>query len=694
MVIKKLFLLLILISSFLYAQYDKNESIKKKDIEEIIIDIVNDLKELTEIATVTKKNEAYQPYIVSTFSGKELEKLGIKNLKEALELIPGVDMTTDNIDNKTPVFRGSNPFAYGQSKLIVDGVVVNNVMFDSYNEFLYMPIEIIKRIEVVRGPGSKTDGINAYAGSIKVITYAEQFKGMKTQDKMFLNIGSYEYRGGGFLKNYKNGALNIFTDFYYQQDDKFLPAGKDMLSTGTYGNYNSQFSQSGDAPLWTKNYSLGVTLNYKDFTLKARKLFYKHGSAYGINYMLPESDNHTKFLNDYIELGLDRYVNELKVAAKVGVKIDEFYSDARLAPPGIVFPNPLDNNNLVQYTNGFYGIHNTKQRTMYHSLFFDYSKIDNHKIKFGYLLSREETYKVTTKTTDRFGILPGLIDYSDTYPFFDKDAKRDTLILSFQDDFDINENVTISYGVNIEDNTHIDPQVNPRVASVFRIKENIYKLIYSRSIRNPSWQELYTINNSSRVGNPNLKPEIVNAFEAAYIRKFSVDSYMQFNIFYLKNRDQINKINSQNRYENAQNTDIYGFEFEYKRMLGQKSKFCGNYSYVDGEDDKGEQLANVAKHMIKTFLVYELTPQIDVNIIGKYVGDKRRFSFDSRDSLKGYVTLDLGFNYENLKYNYSVNLIVKNIFDADVRYPSEPDTYTEDYRQEGRNMMISFRKEF
>ena len=40
-----------------------------------------------------------------------------------------------------------------------------------------MPIEMIKRIEVVRGPGSQLDGVNAYAGSIHVITYAEEIEG-------------------------------------------------------------------------------------------------------------------------------------------------------------------------------------------------------------------------------------------------------------------------------------------------------------------------------------------------------------------------------------------------------------------------------------------------------------------------------------------------------------------------------------
>lgn len=79
------------------------------------------------VATITKQNEQYQPYIISVFKGKELEKLGISNLKEALMLVPGVDMATDNFNNQTSIFRGSNSLAYGQTKLFIDDVLVNNL---------------------------------------------------------------------------------------------------------------------------------------------------------------------------------------------------------------------------------------------------------------------------------------------------------------------------------------------------------------------------------------------------------------------------------------------------------------------------------------------------------------------------------------------------------------------------------------
>jgi len=685
------FIISILFPLFLYS----NEN-------EILSEITKDIKNIGKIATITKENKFYQPFIVSVFKGKDLERLGISNLKEALELIPGVDIATDNMDNKSAVFRGSNPFAYGQSKLIIDGIVVNDVMFDSYSTFLNMPINIIKRIEVVRGPGGKIDGVNAYAGSIYVVTYAERFDIDKSQDEIFLKTGSYKYKMGGFKKFYKSGDLKLFTDFYYQEDDKHLPTGYDSLNTGIYDLQpyfsNKHLTQKGEAPLWLKNYSLGISLDYKNLSLKARTMYYKKGSAYGINAMLPQDKDYVKLPSSYIEASYKSSIKNLETTVKFGVKWDDFYSETRAAPMGfknLRLSNP-DPNNPIIYKNGFYAINESRQRTFYQSTFFEYKNIDKHKIKFGYIVSKEETYEMVSKNTDRDDENnTNLVDYSDIYPFFDKDAKRYSYIFSIQDFFDYSEKLSFNYGVNIENNSHIDLQINPRITAVYKHNsDNIYKFMYSRSHRTPSWQELYTMNNKARVGNRELKPEIVNAFEAAYIKKFSIDSYIQTNIFYLINKDQINKINEDNQYRNAQDITIYGLELEYQGMITNRTKIYANYSFVYGKDDNDNELSNVANHMIKAFLTQELSPELDLNVIGKFVGTKKRIETDYRNDLKSYISFDLGLNYKNIKNRYMINFTVKNIFNNDIRYPSEPYTYDDDYKQEGRNYLISFSKEF
>jgi iron complex outermembrane receptor protein len=350
----------------------------------VLKSITIEMNRFGDIATKTKQNEHYQPYIISVFQGKELEKLGASNLKEALGLVPGVDMSTDNFNNQTPIFRGSNPLACGQSKLLIDGVLVNNLFFDGYSEYLSLPIEMIKRIEIVRGPGSKTNGINAYAGSINIITYAENIEGFEEKDKIVLKSGSYRYKMGGFIKTYKEGDFRLFTDFYYQKDEKKLSSGPDALAEGLFsiGPINNRpLSHSGDVPLWLKNYSLGLTFKYKDFTIKARTLEHKQGAGYGYLYMLPQENDYLKQPSHYLEFGFNKKIDDYEIDIDAGIKYGIFDNKAKVAPDNFKLPM------IVTFNDGMYAEYYAKQRTL--SILF--SKIQ--RVARSYILCRLQPYQ-------------------------------------------------------------------------------------------------------------------------------------------------------------------------------------------------------------------------------------------------------------------------------------------------------------
>ncbi len=662
---------------------------------DILSSISKDMDRFSNVATITKENESYQPYIISVFQGKELEKIGIANLKEALLLLPGVDMATDNSNYQTPIFRGSNPLAYGQSKLFIDGTLLNNVFIDGYSEFLSMPIENIKRIEVIRGPGSKTDGVNAYAGSINIITYAENFRGFESADKVLFKGGSYQYRMGGFVKTYQTDMFTLFTDFYYQRDDKALYAGPDGLSQNIVGAINAPLSKTGDAPVWMNDYALGMQLNYSNFSLKGRFLDHTQGSAYGINYALPRDEDRVKLPNYLVELGYKRSINNYTIALKAGIKHDAFDSKSMLLPEGTILLSP-DLTYPVPYPNGFYGIHKAEQRTLYHSTFINYDGYDSHRLTLGYRILREETYNVKTITTNR-ETGTGLIDFSndENNTFFDEDARREIYIFALQDEYTFNSTLSFMYGVNIEKNTQTTMQFDPRLSMVYQPDaHNIFKAIYSRSHRNASWQEMYTKNNRARVGNPDLAPERVDATELAYIRKFSANSYLQANLFYLQNQDQISNSTAEPEYANNIDTDIYGTELEYNGNLTSYDRFYLNYSFVKGFDSNSDPLANVAQHMAKGYYTYDVSNAFSASAIVKYVGSKQRATGDTRDDVEAYTCVDATVRYDGPDNGYTVMLSAKNIFDADIRYPSVPNSYSEDYRQEGRNFMFTLVKEF
>ena len=103
-------------------------------------------------------------------------------------------------------------------------------------------------------------------------------------------------------------------------------------------------------------------------------------------------------------------------------------------------------------------------------------------------------------------------------------------------------------------------------------------------------------------------------------------------------------------------------------------------------------MPDVAHHLAKEYYIYDLNNALSLSEVVKYVGSKDREPGDTRNPVAAYMTMDLALQYKNLGDNYSVTFGIKNIFDATVTYPSPPNTYIEDYRQESRTFLITFTK--
>lgn len=221
--------------------------------------LLKDISDTTKIATQTNQNIDYQPFILSILHSEDLSKLGIRTLGEALTLVPGVDMATNTMNNRTPIFRGSNPTAYGQSTLIIDGFVVNDSIFSNYNAYLDFPIELIDRIEVVRGSGSFSEGVNGYAGTINVITHAQENSLSSTESALFAHVGSDNASGIGGWNRYHGDKWKLSLDAFTQRHDRQTPI-----------SVTDALGKTGHAQLGMAQSDFGMTYSYNDFEINGR----------------------------------------------------------------------------------------------------------------------------------------------------------------------------------------------------------------------------------------------------------------------------------------------------------------------------------------------------------------------------------------------------------------------------------------
>lgn len=629
-----------------------------------------DLQKYSQIATDTKQNVEYMPYVVSVLKNKELTQLGILSLREALGLIPGVDISIGMAGVKTPIFRGSNPFALGQTKLIIDGIVVNDQMLGAYEQYLDMPIDIIERIEVVRGPGSLLNYVNAYAGSIHVITKANKDDGLEKEKTLFAAFGSDDYGMGGFVTSYKADAFELSSDFFYQRHDKEMHVEVD------------RYGISGVAPMYLKNYALGLCAEYKRFKIKSRFSQNDSGVSYGQSFSLSEdSSDHYQRDNNFVEASYS-----FDLASQIKGEISLGYSDeSRKIKNKIIPDGEIAGGTLLP--DGRYFLTDYKEHTFLERFEFTFSSFQEQTISAGMQFKQSDVEDNSARISD---------DALQTFTSSDllSTDGRDQLTLYLHDLISINEKYALELGIKHDRFNDVSSQTSPRIGFVHRYdEENIYKLMFTHSWREPSWREEY-LSGSPSVSSSKNRVETVNAYELSYIRRFGLSDSFKLNAYYLDNRDQIHAQNATQTFENSGDGELYGYEAELKTHLGSKGQLYLNYSYVDGSNVL-DTLSNTAHHMAKGYYIHAFTPSFSLSGLAKYVGEKSRIEGDVRKNrVDDYATLDVSAVYAHKNSGMTFTASVKNLFDTLYYLPSPNGTYPNDFEQEGVNFLVRMEKRF
>ncbi len=635
-----------------------------------------DMSYTEELATQTNQNIDYQPFILSVWEQKELVSFGVHTLKDALILLPGVDMMGDTINNRTPVIRGSNPLAYGQTKLAIDGIVLNDRTFDSYNSYLDYPIELIQRIEVVRGSGSFIEGVNGYSGTINVITYAKD-ENKQLHGTLFGSFGSDSYKQAGFWNTHRGSDWKLSGDLFYQDNDALSP----ITATDYFGNV-------GHAPLNSRQIGFGLSYVYDHFYLKGRFNHFTTGSAFGNLNALPNMEGEQTIPSWYVESGYTfNLTDTLTLHTKAGLIEDGWESDARSLPSGTY--------NGIYFPNGYWAHLNFSTRLMYATISTTYTGIKNHTIIAGISQKYEDVIDMSSITTNRTTGGPVLVDYTASAPFIDAGSTcRHTNEIYINDTMNINEQLAFSLNLGGTKTSDIGFSPYMRGSLVYQpYRQHILKLMVGNSYRLPSFQEMYTINNPARIGNPDLTPEKVTSYETQYLYKPTVDTTIGVNLFYLQNKDQITPNTTSKVYQNIGNRNIKGFETEFRGSIGENDLAFLSYSYIRGETIKGNEITDylpyASTHLLKGGLSYALTPNINAGVVGRYSSEKERRPNDVRkNAMEAFASYDLILGWEGFNGFYLQGAL-KNANNAIYRYISPPATYPDDYPIEGRTFWIS-----
>jgi iron complex outermembrane receptor protein len=637
----------------------------------IIDELQQEMSDSANIATQTNQNIDYQPFILSVLNGKELSKLGVKTLGEALTLVPGVDMATNTMNNRTPIFRGSNPLAYGQSTLVVDGYVVNDHFFSNYNAFLDFPIELIKRIEVVRGSGSFIEGVNGYAGTINVVTYAAS---QKEGGTVFSHVGSDQANRLGVWSRYKGENWTLAADAFTQSHDLHTP----ITVTDSLG-----FSAKADLSMAQQG--AGFTLRYDKLEINGRVNDYKSGSAFGNLNVLPNPDGELQQPSWYLQAKYTLPVaKDTKLIFNTSVGQDSWKSDSLALPEGTCY-NPTtgavalcsalsNTTGYIAYPDGYTAALMLEGRRATGGMALHYDGFDAHRISTGITLSWDETIDMYT-IGNKIPSL-GIQDYTDTLPFFNANAaKRQSTEMYLSDSITFSDTFATAITAGLIQTSDMQQHQYGRIAAVYQpTYKDIFKVMLSEGVRYPSFQEMYVTKSAYAEGNPDVEPEHVFSAETQYIRKIDADLSAGVNLFYLKNEEQISRDNS-GKFQNRGTNTLRGLEAELNGRLTPEDTLGLSYSYVQGQmttdDGLSHDLAFTASHLIKAAWTHDFAHAYSLGFIVNYVGSKERQAIDTRDALEDITTVDLAAGWNmNAKEGWYVQGVIKNVTDTVVRYPT------------------------
>lgn len=663
-------------------------------------DISSLLDEVSEIATKTKLNIDYQPSTVSVLNADKLKKVGVRNLHEALGLLPGVETSILHIGWKQVIIRGAyNPdtFVFDKYKLYIDGVDIGSDLYSTSYYYLDFPVELIDRIEVLRGSASTVYGPGAFSGAINVITKSS-ISG--EEDKIFGSVGSYGYGKGGFVKHLYSRDWNIGVDSYYQTDNKTLTAGSQYVSPNessySRSDYNSLESFS--------DFSIGVNAQNSNWKILARFKSETTDNFYGLSEDLePVSGGYQKNESGVFEVrNTVNIARDLSLESKMGLNYYGFTFDS-----------------TVYENYGGYGIRmrmnpTYEQLNSYLEMNLNGKNIDNHVWRIGTAIQKIDTIKNVFGTTIRDQDTGGPVIYSDTLVYLEGQygwlaGDNDQWIKSVyaQDIYSVNDAFDISANIRLDTYSLFNNMISYRAGAVYRFDDNhILKGIYGRSYRAPSYVEAFQApQDGLKNGNPNLKPESIDTFELAYTYK-NKQTILRTNIFYSILNDVIDSVQNEPPgvtvdYYNHKQRNAKGLEMEVTHHFDNGSELMGNLSYVrsqyfspDYSNPIEYQSPEISEVMIKGYYLYPLTERLGINTAWYYNGPKRGYLRESGD-INTYASTMLVD--ETLSYNLDdlsmVTFSVKNLFKESVIYPSY-DAKHEGIHREGRNWLMTYEKRF
>ncbi|NTV14111.1 MAG: TonB-dependent receptor [Desulfobulbaceae bacterium] len=661
------------------------------------------------LATGSPKPLRLAPSVATVITAADIEAMGATTLDEALESVPGLHVAISNKNQMDSVYsiRGIHTSLNPQVLVLLDGLPVNYAYSGGRPFGFLMPVAMIARVEVVRGPGSAVYGADAFAGTINIVTKEHtelngsqagaRYGSFATSD-LWLQHGQ-RYFGWDLLlgleyqKSHGDRGRVVERDLQSQLDAVLgtsVSLAPGSLRTGyELVNTHLELAKAGwTLRLWgwmTKDEMAdGVTQTLTPGNrLDSRQ--YRADLSHDNKSLLPDTTFTTRLSYSYL-------------------KSDPFF---QLFPAGVVLPIGGDGNinftnptGLTRFPDGVFG-HPIGEDTVWAGEeTIRYDGLAQHRWRgaVGYRDIREQDSEAKN-----FG--PGVLDGSQevssgaltevtgTAYIFMEEQKRQLAYLSLQDEWVFAQGWELTAGLRYDHYSDFGSTVNPRLALVWEtLPELTSKIMYGRAFRPPSFTELYAKNNPSNLGNPNLNPETIDTYEVAFDYRPAKVFRSGLNLFAYKVKDLIELVQDPWQTtlsaQNCRDQEGRGLEVEADWLPLASLRMKSSIAYQRSWDARTKAVvADAPALQFKADLNWSFLPAWSLTGQYLWIGDRHRAATDTRPDIANYDLVNLVLRRTQIAGHWDTAVAVRNLFDADAREPSLS-VIPNDYPLAGRSVWV------
>ena len=266
---------------------------------------------------------------ISIITAEVIEGSPATNLAELLQQEAGIDIRRQGIYGMQAdlYIRGGS---FDQTLLLIDGIKVEDPQTGHHTLNIALPLEVIKRIEIIKGPAARIFGQNAFTGAINIVT--------KTNGDLKNNVG---FQLGSYNQQHATATLG-------KSLDNTNVMGHASINSSEGYRYNTDFQNQNyflKSSFNTKTTPIDVIATFSErkfggnqfYAIDAKEQYEEtQSSLVGISTIIKRGDlkispqlywkrNQDMYL--YIRNNPSVYRN-LHISNKVGIQINSSYSSS------------------------------------------------------------------------------------------------------------------------------------------------------------------------------------------------------------------------------------------------------------------------------------------------------------------------------------------------------------------------------